>query len=94
MSFSFYPGNEAWAEALYYATMPVEPAVALLKANHRYAAELLKLCPDPWERNVVFPGEPGEADRPITVHRIVVMQVEHIAEHVAEIQAIRAKHNL
>ena len=79
----WYPGNEAWADALDYANRPVEPAVMLFKAQRAYNAQLLRHLSDRWEQHIIV------RDQEMTVGAIVGLLAEHAVEHVGEIRKIR-----
>jgi hypothetical protein len=90
----FALSQEEWVERWAYAQRPLGPSLALLRANAWNLAELLRKVPDAWDHfgRVTWPGEQEESH--MTVREIVEMYLRHTAQHVEEIQAIRALHQV
>ena len=88
-----FPGNEAWADALDFDKRPIGTAVALVVSHHRFMAEAASFFPDRWERYVTIPNPDGK-EVEITVGQIIQMIGEHLAEHVATIDAIKRQHGI
>lgn len=79
--------NDAWVAALDYAHQPVEPALALFRANRAYVAALLRHLPaEAWERAVRVTWSETREPREFTVAQIVAMQAGHALLHIAEIR--------
>ncbi len=94
-SHPWYTSNDDWAKALDYASRPLEPGLALLRANRAHIAELLEHLPDAWERHVLFHwNKDAHTPRKATTALMVQMQARHVLEHSAEIQAACAQHGL
>jgi hypothetical protein len=91
---SHSPGNEAWANALEHDKRPVQTALALLKTHRRVIAELAAYFPDRWEQVVTYPDSKGKVTKRIGVGQIIRMLGEHLAEHIATIDAIKKKHGI
>jgi uncharacterized damage-inducible protein DinB len=85
----WYATDNHWAATLDYAARPVEPALALLRANRAYVVELLRHLPDGWSRHVVFRWDDDAEPRTVTPREIVAMQARHVDAHLADIRAIR-----
>jgi DinB superfamily len=84
----WYPGNDAWAAKLGYATLPTEVAVTLFRAQRLYISQLLTQQPAALAQQVIMSGHP------MPVGAIIGMLTAHVAEHVAEIGKIRQQNNL
>jgi hypothetical protein len=89
-----YPGNEVWAAALDFEDRDCQPALALVSAHLAYLVELLTRFYNGWNRNVVVVDRATGSERSMTVLEIAQMLVEHLDEHITQIQAIRAFNQL
>jgi hypothetical protein len=89
-----FPGNETIARSLAWDKRPIAGALALIKAHRHVMAELAICFPDKWENYVTFntPGqkEPGK----MTFGQIIQMLTDHLAEHIATIEAIKKIHGM
>lgn len=92
--FEGFPGNDAWGDALGYDRRDIEPAVALIKAHRHYLARLLEDLPDTWDRAVTALDAQGQAVQKFSAREMIVMLTEHMAEHAATIEAIKARHHV
>jgi hypothetical protein len=94
VSFGESVENEKWASALAFDKRLIRAALALIKCHRHIIAELAICFLEKWDNTVTFkiPGqeEPGQ----ISVGEIVRMLADHLAEHIATIEAIRKKHSL
>ncbi len=84
--------QDEWADIWAYDKRPLEPSLALLRANTRSLVALLRLLPDKWEHfgRVTWPGT--EKETRFTVRQIVEMHIRHVEGHAADIRAIRLEH--
>jgi hypothetical protein len=83
----------AWAESWAYADRGIEPSLALLRANRRHVAQLLRVIPDAWERSLTIKWPGGDLQQ-VTVGWVIEMQSRHVMGHVEDIQRIREAHGL
>jgi hypothetical protein len=94
VSFGDAVENEKWASALAFDKRPIRAALALIKCHRHIIAELAICFLEKWDNTVTFkvPGdeEPGH----VSVGEIIRMLADHLAEHIATIEAIRKKHGL
>ena len=94
LSFQWYwdkPQTE-WAENWKYASRPIEPSLALLRANRGHMVELIQQIPDAWERSIRVKW-PQRAEERITVGDVIEMQTRHILGHISDIQTILQAHH-
>ena len=82
-----------WAANWKYANRPVEPSLELFRANRRHLAELIQQTPNVWELSIRIKHPQREEER-ITIGFVLEMQINHMIEHIGEIQVIRQAHNL
>ena len=82
-----------WAANWKYANRPVEPSLELFRANRRHLAELIQQTPNVWELSIRIKHPQREEER-ITIGFVLEMQINHMVEHIDEIQVIRQAHNL
>ena len=89
MAWYFTQEQATWAERWGYDRRPVEPALALFRANTASLVEFLRLLPEVWDRSgrITWPGEQQETR--LSVRDIVLMHIGHTDQHAADIQAIR-----
>jgi hypothetical protein len=94
VSFGEAVENEKWASALAFDKRPIRAALALIKCHRHIIAELAICFLEKWDNTVTFkiPGqeEPGK----VSVGEIIHMLGDHLAEHIATIEAIRKKHGI
>lgn len=90
----FELSQDEWVKRWAYAKRPLGPSLALLRANAWNLAELLRKVPDAWDHfgRVTWPGEEEESH--MTVREIVEMYLRHMDQHIEEIKAIRAAHQI
>jgi uncharacterized damage-inducible protein DinB len=90
----WYLGNKPWADALDYTDRGIEPAVALFRTQRLYIAQLLERIPAGWRYDVILKAPWALDGRPMRMDALINLLIEHAAEHVEEIQKVRAKHGL
>jgi hypothetical protein len=83
----------AWSETWAYAARRPEPSLELLRASRRHVVQLLTVIPGSLARQVTMRWPSGEEVR-MVVGDIVLMQSDHVAHHVRDIDAIRNEHGL
>lgn len=88
--FEGYPGNEVWAGRLDFEDRDVGPALRLIVAHCAYLIELLTRFGDSWDNTIVIVDVASGSERKMSVLQIVQMLVEHMEEHMAQIEEIRA----
>lgn len=69
-----------WAQRWAYSKRPLQPSLALLKANRDHIAQLLKYIPESWEKSVAFRNADGQTEL-VAVGAIIDMQAQHIVHH-------------
>jgi DinB superfamily len=89
VSMEGYPGNEAWGAYLDFENREVAPALALIAAHCDYLRELLTRFYNGWERYLIVIDRATGSKQEMTVLQIVEMLVEHLEEHLDQIQAIK-----
>lgn len=80
-----------WAGSWNYAGRNIEPSLALLGANRRHIAELIRPISNTWDKSVRL-RRPGGEEKRITIGEVVGMQAGHVIDHVKDIQAILIAH--
>ena len=88
--FGGFPGNEVWADQLAFDQRPVTHALALMRAQSKFVAELVSRFPDRWGNQVGYYNEAGEKQVDQSVENILAMLTEHRREHTAMIKNILA----
>jgi hypothetical protein len=88
--FGEFPGNEAWADSLGFDQRPVSNALALMRAQRNYFAELINHFPDRWDNELLFYNHSGEKLSETTVRKMVTMLTDHMVEHFKMIKNILA----
>lgn len=83
--------QDTWAERWDYAGRPIEPSLALFRANRRQIAQLLERNQDAWERYTLITLPNGE-ERPVSISYVVEMQTQHVTDHIADIHRILRAH--
>ena len=84
-----FPGNEVWSGSLDFEDRDVGPALGLIVAHCTYLIELLTRFYNAWDRFVIVLDTATGSERPMTVLQIVQMLVEHMEEHMQQIEAIK-----
>jgi hypothetical protein len=80
--------EEVYRRRLGYATRPIEPALATIRAAHETTAELLdRLSDDDWTRA----GTHSE-EGPYSLLRWLTFHAAHTHEHAAQIRGLRRAH--
>jgi len=80
--------QDEWVHGWKYAALPVEPSLALLRANRALTAQLLRLVPEAWG-NTLHIIWPSGKDQWVSVGEVVEMQTRHVLGHVDDICEIR-----
>jgi hypothetical protein len=88
--FSGYPGNEVWAGHLDFEDRDVGPAIALILAHYDYMVELLSRFNLSWNDSITLLDMDTDTERSMCVTEIVEMLIEHLQEHIDQIEAIEA----
>lgn len=81
-----------WSESWAYASRSLDSSLALYRANRRHIVDMLEHIPGACEKSVRL-DRPGREEIRITVFDVVELHVQHLAEHIQEIQSIRRAHN-
>jgi hypothetical protein len=82
-----------WAENWGYANRPIEPSLALFRANRFHIVELIRQTPEAWEKSIRIKW-PRREEMRISIGYVLGMQANHVGEHIREILTIRHMHNL
>ena len=82
-----------WAENWKYSSRPIDPSLALFRANRRHIVELVQQTPNVWEKSIRI-KTPRDEEARITVGEVLEIQAPHVVEHINDIQAILRAHNL
>ena len=82
-----------WSENWAYAGRGLESSLALYRGNRGHIEDLLEHIPSACEKCVRF-ERPGREEIRITVFDVVELHVDHLAEHIESIQAIRKAHGV
>jgi catechol 2,3-dioxygenase-like lactoylglutathione lyase family enzyme len=85
--------QDEWVESWLYACRPIEPSLALFRANRAHLVELVRRVPDAWERSIRIKW-PRQPEGRITIGDILAMQAGHGRGHIEEIRSIRETHGL
>jgi hypothetical protein len=80
-----------WAENWRYANRPIEPSLALFRANRQHIVELVRQTPQAWEKSIRIKTPQNEEAR-ITIGEVLEIQAPHVVEHISDIQAILRIH--
>ncbi len=83
-----------WAANWKYTNRPIEPSLALFRANRHHMSELIQQTPNAWEKSIRIKHPEIEEEQRITIGFVLEMQVGHLIEHIGEIQTIRQVHTL
>lgn len=84
-----FPGNEAWGGLLDFEDRDVGPALKLITAHCAYLMELLTRFYNAWDRSIVVVDAASGTEQSKSVLQIVQMLVEHMDEHMDQIEAIK-----
>jgi hypothetical protein len=84
-----YPGNERWAGALDFEDRDAAPALRLVIAHCAYLIELLIRFAGSWDRTIRVIDVESGTERELSVLQMVQMLVEHMEEHMEQIENIR-----
>lgn len=82
-----------WSESWAYPRRGLASSLALYRANRRHIVDLLEHIPGACEKSVRL-ERPGREEIRITVFDVVELHVDHLAEHIESIQAIRKVHGV
>ncbi len=82
-----HPQTE-WAEFWRYEERPIDPSLALLKANRDHVIQLLEYAHDGWSKCVQFRKFDGQIE-PVPVGAAIKIQADHVVHHIKRITAIR-----
>jgi hypothetical protein len=85
-----FPGNEVWAGHLDFEDRDVGPAVDLILAHCHYLIELLTRFSNAWNQSILLVDTQTSSERSMNILQIVQMLVEHLDEHLDQIEAIKA----
>jgi hypothetical protein len=80
--------NMEWTRRMGYATLPVGPAVAALRALTAHLRPLLETA-GRLESGVALVDTPGAEPRTTTVEGVLRDEIRHAADHLEELRAIR-----
>lgn len=83
----------AWAESWAYASRPIAPSLALLRANRAHTISLLEHLPGVWEKTIRVRW-PGGNEKRISIRDILDMQANHVVGHINDINMIRQMHHI
>ena len=92
--FEGFPGNEAWANALGYDRLPIQPALALIAAHGEVIAQLMRHFPDKWDGYVTAIDPAGGKEQKVTAGDMIGFLGEHFDEHIKVIEAIMQRHKV
>lgn len=87
--FSGYPGNEVWAGHLDFEDRDVGPAINLILAHCNYLIELLTRFSGSWDHGIKIIDVQTGTERTMNILQIVQMLVEHLDEHMDQIEGIK-----
>jgi hypothetical protein len=80
-----------WSEYWAYASRGLESSLALFRANRRHILDLLEHIPGACEKSVRL-QRPNKPEIRITVFDVLELHVEHLEDHIKDIQAILQAH--
>ncbi len=80
--------QRVWSERWAYAQRPLEPSLALFRANRAHILQLLAHVPGGWDRAIGFRNSRGEVE-PTPVSEVIQDQGDHVFHHVDRILALR-----
>lgn len=70
----------------------LESSLALYRANRRHIVDLIEHIPGACEKSALL-QRPGKEDIRITVFDVIELHVQHLTDHIKDIEAIRHAHN-
>jgi hypothetical protein len=73
-----------WMDRMNYRAKPIAPAVRLLEALNAYVAAQVEPLADGLQRTVQLRDEPQGPLRSVTVAEVLLQELDHAREHVAE----------
>jgi hypothetical protein len=76
--------NNAWIKRMKYGRLPVEPALAALRALSRQVSNIILARPDALRCEVKVFDSPGAEPYSLTVEDILRQESDHAEEHLAE----------
>ena len=85
--------QEEWSESWAYPRRGLESSLALYRANRAHILDLIEHVPDALEKNIRLERR-GKEEIRITVFDVVELHVQHLAEHIESIKAIRQAHGV
>jgi hypothetical protein len=68
-----------------YTHAAVAPAINALSGLCRYATSLLSAAPDVLQREIKLLGAPDTEPYPMTVEKMIILEVEHARQHLQEV---------
>ena len=81
-----------WAESWAYSRS-LESSLVLYRANRHHIVDLIEHIPGACEKSALL-QRPGKEDIRITVFDVIELHVQHLADHIKDIEAIRHAHNI
>lgn len=81
-----------WSESWAYSQRALASSLALYRANRRHILDLLEHIPGACQKSIRF-ERPGKEEMCITVFDVVELHVQHLREHIQEIQTILQFHH-
>ena len=87
--FEGFPGNEVWSGHLDFEDRDVGPAINLIKAHCTYLIEILTRFSNSWDQAITIIDAQSGSERNLNILQIVQMLVEHLEEHMEQIEAIK-----
>ena len=85
--------QEEWSESWAYPRRGLESSLALYRANRAHIVDLIEHIPGALEKDVRLERR-GKEEIRITVFDVVELHVQHPAEHIESIKAIRQAHGI
>jgi uncharacterized damage-inducible protein DinB len=76
-----------WTENWKYSNRPIEPSLALFRANRNHIVELVQQTTNAWEKSIRINTLRDEEAR-ITIGEVLEIQAPHVVEHISDIQTI------
>lgn len=89
-----FAGTGIWVDALTFNKCPVQTALIIIKTHRKLLAGLAEYFPDAWEQCITILDAQGQERQKISAGQIIRMLGEHLAEHVATIEAIKRQHGI
>jgi len=82
-----------WSTEWAYEDRPIEPSLALFRANRNHLSQLMKYIPDAWDKSLRIRWPDG-TEQEVDIEWVVVMQTHHIDGHIEDIRRICELHNI